>query len=160
MEQVSGRRTFPDNSDTVDVDCHALHSIFVRGLIKVIYVGHFLFIGYSVLCEIAPGNDGDTLMLLLPVATMLLFALHFPGGIGRMLSAFAQDCYLRAGPGGVFVRMPRQKIYGRYRVLYWHLEWPQIANIVDYTYRVNGIPMSRELQIRLQDRSRLAIPSY
>jgi hypothetical protein len=100
----------------------------------------------------APRAEGD-----MPGWWMMLVGLAFAGagtmlaagGIGRMVSAFARDCFFRAGPEGIAIRLPRMGRFGRYRIIEHELPWAEIRQFVHFTYRVNFIPVATELRIEL-----------
>ena len=68
-----------------------------------------------------------------------------------MVSAFARDCYFRAGLAGIALRFPVMGWFGRYRILQYDLSWEQIKQLVHFTHRVNLIPVARELRVELTD---------
>ncbi len=147
-----------------DVAIFSTGRIFIRGFFKAAFGALFLLpalaLGYSVFFEPKTVGD-DRFVMLIPVVLLLLFGLNLPGGIGRMISAFrAKDYYLRAGPEGIAARLPRYKLFGRFRVLNYFIRWDDLAKVVDFTYRVNGIPTSRQLRITLKDRSVLNLDAF
>jgi hypothetical protein len=62
----------------------------------------------------------------------------FLGGVGRTLSAFARNCYLRASQEGIALRLPVQGWFGPFRLREFQLRWSEIAELVHFTYRVNA----------------------
>jgi hypothetical protein len=84
----------------------------------------------------------------------------FSGGVGRICSAFARNCYLGAGAPGIALRFPVQGWFGRFRVQDVRLRWDEIADFVHFTYRINGIPTSRELRIRRRKGRDIKVPRY
>jgi len=69
------------------------------------------------------------------------------GGVGRIVSSFADDCYFCAGLEGIAVRLPRQGWFGRFRLTEYRIHWDEIRQLVCTTHRVNMIPVGRELRI-------------
>jgi hypothetical protein len=68
-----------------------------------------------------------------------------------VVSAFAKDCYFRAGPDGIAIRLPVQGWFGRYRMTEYNFRWSEIKQLVHFTHSLNLIPISRELRIELED---------
>jgi len=95
--------------------------------------------------------------VLMPLGFSLVGLMIALPGIGRIASAFSRDCYLRGGPAGISVRIPMRGWFGRFRVRAFHFGWDEIDRLVDFTYRINGIPTSHELRIHLRNGSRLKI---
>ncbi|MGA2570279.1 MAG: hypothetical protein ABSF23_07135 [Terracidiphilus sp.] len=87
------------------------------------------------------------------------FAL-ISGGLGRMVSAFARECYFMAGPDGIAIRVPKQGWFGRFRVMEYRVRWNEISQIVRFVQRVNLIPVSSELQIHLETGNRIGIARH
>jgi hypothetical protein len=78
-------------------------------------------------------------------------------GLGRMISAFARNCYFRAGREGISVRLPRQRWFGRFRVVEYWFKWNEVDRVVHFTYKTNGIPTATELRIHLNNGTRLTV---
>jgi hypothetical protein len=91
---------------------------------------------------------------------LLVGVLIFSGGIGRICCAFARNCYLRAGPQGMALRFPELGWFGRFRVREHAIPWREVARLVHFTYRVSGIPTSRELRVQLRNGKTIKIPRY
>jgi hypothetical protein len=50
--------------------------------------------------------------------------------------------------------------FGRFRVREFLLRSSEIAELVHFTYRINGIPTSRELRIRPRQGALIKVPRY
>jgi hypothetical protein len=94
-----------------------------------------------------PGDMPSWWMMLVGVALALTALCFVIGGLGRVISAFARDCYFRAGPDGIAIRLPKQTWWGRFRMTEYRFRWEEIKQLVPITNRLNLIPVSRELQI-------------
>lgn len=81
-------------------------------------------------------------------------------GIGRLVAAFSSECFFRAGPGGIAIRLPKIRWFGHFRIVEYRFAWPEISRLVHFTRKVNGIPMSRELRFELVNGKRLSIERY
>ncbi len=110
----------------------------------------------------APSAADPPPWLFAAIAAFFLFIglVIFSSGVGRIASAFARNCYLRAGPQGTALRLPVQGWFGRFRVREIQLRWSEIGELVHFTYRINGIPTSRELRIRPRTGALIKIPRY
>jgi hypothetical protein len=82
------------------------------------------------------------------------------GGLGRLVSAFAPDCYFRAGADGLAIRLPVQGWFGRFRMTEYNFQWGEIKQLVHFTQRLNLIPISRELRIELEDGKTVVIKRH
>jgi hypothetical protein len=91
---------------------------------------------------------------------LLVGVLIFSGGIGRICCAFARNCHLRAGPQGMALRFPELGWLGRFRVREYSIPWRDVTRLVHFTYRISGIPTSRELRIQLRNGKTIKIPRY
>ncbi|HEY6259633.1 MAG TPA: hypothetical protein VIY51_27975 [Xanthobacteraceae bacterium] len=99
--------------------------------------------------------------LAVPAALFLFIGLAlFLGGIGRICSAFARNCYLRAGRDGIALRLPVQGWFGRFRVREFNIRWGEIGQLVHFTYRINGIPTARELRIQRRDGTMIKVERH
>ena len=113
--------------------------------------------------EMKPSKPGD-----MPSAGMYIVgaALAFTGfcfasgAVGRIISAFARNCYLSAGPGGIKFRIPVQGWFGRFRMADYNLAWSEINRLAHFTNRVNYVPLSRELRIELKNGKMISIPRH
>ena len=135
-----------------DVTTYAPVRIVLVGVSRVIFGALVLFSG-AVLAWAAYGGDmgkGGEQWWMMLVGAVLAFAglALLSGGVGRIVSAFA-DGYFRAGAEGVAVRLPRQGWFGRFKLVEYQYRWNEIEKFIYFTHSVNGIPMSRELRIRL-----------
>jgi hypothetical protein len=145
-----------------DVATYAPIRIILTGLWRVMFGGVFLLLAavtvYAMLH--APRSSADPplwLIALIPVVFSLIGAAAASSGIGRMVSAFARNCYLRGGPEGVAVRIPVRGWFGRFRVMTFYFGWHEIDKLIEVTHRINGIPTNHELRIRLRNGQRLDI---
>lgn len=151
----------PTAHSSVDVATFSPARVLARGLLKTMAGAPFLLLALFLVWFAFSQVEGDDRAIFLAVAAfVLLFALHVPGGIGRMISSSAKGCYLRAGHEGIDAQIPRYKLFGRFAVVRYFITWNKVAEIVNFTYRLNGIPTTRELQIRLRDGTCLAIASW
>jgi hypothetical protein len=85
------------------------------------------------------------IMILVVLAIIAVTILA--GGIGRIISAFSSDCYFRAGRDGIALRYPRQGWFGRFHLYVYRFKWSEIDQVVNFTHRVNLIPVSTSLHI-------------
>jgi hypothetical protein len=82
------------------------------------------------------------------------------GGLGRVVSAFAKDCYFRAGADGLAIRLPVQGWFGRFRMTEYNFQWGEIKQLVHFTHSLNFIPISRELRVELEDGKTVVIKRH
>jgi len=158
------------DSDMVEVAHYAPFRVFLAGLGRLAIGGVFLatcvlvfYIYFSERGSLPADRSTQEMVPVLPAvgaAFGLIALLVLPGAIGRIVSAFAKGFYIRAGLSGIEIRMPRRRWWGRYRRGTWRSRWDEIAKIVHYTSRINGIPSSQELRIELVGGSRLRIERY
>jgi hypothetical protein len=107
-----------------------------------------------------PGDMPSWWMFLVGLG-LGLAALNFvAGGVGRIASAFARDCYFRAGPAGVAIRTPKNGWFGRYWIVEHRFGWSEIEQIVYFVQRINLIPVSRELRFALTGNRKIAIERH
>lgn len=144
---------------------YAKRWIIFRGLLKalagLLFLMIFAVVTYLGVTEaLAPKSDFPIWAAAIASVVFGLLALNLPGGIGRMISAFSKNCYIGVDRNGIHVRMPRQKLFGRFKVLYWYLPWHKVAKIIDYSVSINGIPSDRTLDIRLSNNSTLSVDSF
>lgn len=90
----------------------------------------------------------------------LVGTVIFTGGVGRLRCAFARDCHVRAGAAGIALRFPVLGWFGRYRLREARLAWTDIRDLVDFTYRINGIATAHELRIKTSRGETIRIPRY
>ncbi len=107
-----------------------------------------------------PGDMPVWWMYLVGAALAFTGFCFVSGGVGRTVSAFARNCFFKAGPGGIAIRMPKQGWFGRFRVVEYKFRWNEIRQIVRFVHRVNLIPLSRELRIELKSGARLAVARH
>jgi hypothetical protein len=108
----------------------------------------------------APGDLGPLWFFLVGLALGFVALLVTSGGVGHLLSAFARDCYFRAGPDGIAIRLPVQGWFGRFRLTEYNFRWSEIKQFVHFTHSINAIPVSRELRIELEDGKTVAIKRH
>ena len=82
------------------------------------------------------------------------------GGVGRIICAFFRDCYFRAGPGGIAIRIPKQGWFGRFRLIEHRYRWEEIEQLVHFTRSLNLIPVARELHIYLHGGKKVIIERF
>jgi hypothetical protein len=107
-----------------------------------------------------PGDMPSWWMVVVGAALAFTGFCFVSGGVGRMVSAFARDCYFRAGPEGIAIRLPKQGWFGRFRLTEYRFRWDEIKQLVHFTHRVNLIPVSRELRIEPQTGKTVSIPRH
>jgi hypothetical protein len=157
-------------SDTVTMEMHDLTEyapvrVFLAGFWRLLFglvIGFGACVLIVVLAQTAgePRTEGDFPPWLGIVAGSLLglgAAAVLSGGMGRMISAFAGNCYFRAGREGIWVRLPRQRWFGRFRVIEYLFKWKEVNRVVRFTYKTNGIRTATELRIHLNDGTRLTV---
>jgi len=113
--------------------------------------------------EMTPKQPGDMpawWMVLVGAGLSLVGLMILAGGLGRVLSAFASDCYFKAGREGIAVRLPRQRSFGRFSIEEHRMKWEDIEQITPRTIRVNMIPVAWELQIRQYGGKEITIKRY
>jgi hypothetical protein len=155
-------------SGMIEVTRYAPIRIFLVGLGRMLIgavplaLGTLIAFAVTHMPAAAPSAaDPPPWLLALLAALFILVGLAIlSGGVGRICSAFARNCHLRAGPGGIALRLPVQGWFGRYRVRDFALRWDEIGELVHFTYRINGIPTSRELRIRPRTGALIKIPRY
>ncbi len=134
----------------------------IFGLIVAVPAGLLIWIGPNGEAG-APHNPGDMPAWWMFFVGLVLgfFALAVvTGGLGRVVSAFAKDCYFRAGPEGIAIRLPVQGWFGRFRLTEYNFRWSEIKQLVHFTHSLNLIPISRELRIELADGTTVVIKRH
>jgi hypothetical protein len=147
-------------SNLQDVTTYAPVRIALLGILRLIF-GLIVAVPAGLLIWIGPNGEagaprqpGDMppwwMFFVGLVLGFVAFAIA-TGGVGRIVSAFAKDCYFRAGPDGIAVRLPVQGWFGRFRMTEYNFRWSEIRQLVHFTHSINLIPISRELRIELED---------
>jgi len=152
-----------------DVTTYAPVRIALLGLLRVIF-GLIVAVPAGLLIWIGPNGEAGATRAAgdMPAWWMFLIGLVLAfvafsiatGGVGRIVSAFAEDCYLRAGPEGISVRLPVQGWFGRYKLTEYSFRWNEIKQLVHFTHRINLIPVSTELRIELLDGKTVTIKRH
>lgn len=107
-----------------------------------------------------PGDMPEWWMYLVGAALAFTGFCFVTGGVGRMVSAFTKNCFFKAGPQGVAIRLPKQGWFGRFRIVEHNLGWNEIGQMVHVTHRANLIPVSTELRIELRTGKAVAIARH
>ena len=108
----------------------------------------------------APGDMPVWWMFVVGLVFAFAAFSFITGGVGRIISAFAKDCYFRAGPEGMAFRLPRQGWFGRYRLTEYAFRWNEIKQLMHFTHSLNLIPVSRELQVHLFEGKPIIVQRY
>lgn len=157
-------------TDMTDVARFAPVRVFLVGVGRLIFGGVFLAVAavlfyiYFTERHSLPGDRSTQEMVpALPIVGgvfAIVALLILAGAIGRILSAFSRRYYFRSGLSGIEICMPVRRWWGRYRPGIWHFRWEEIAKLVHFTSKINGIPTSTELRIQLTDGKRLRVERY
>jgi hypothetical protein len=157
-----------DASGMQSVTAYAPIRIVALGILKVIFgllvgvIGAVLVVA-SWTGDMAPRQPGDLppwwMMVVGSVLAFVAFS-YVAGGVGRMISAFAGDCYFKAGPAGVAIRKPQQGWFGRFRMVEYRFKWEEIKQLVHFTHRINLIPVSRELRIEPREGKTVVVERF
>jgi len=155
-------------SNMQDVTTYAPVRIALLGIVRAIFGVLIALMGVATVWataagDTAPRQPGDMpswWLLLVGLALGLGGIAIASGGVGRLISAFAQDCYFRAGPDGVAIRVPLQGWFRRFRLTEYNFRWSEINQLVHFTHSVNLIPVSRELRIELETGKTVIIKRY
>lgn len=107
-----------------------------------------------------PGDLPSWWMYVVGLGIALAAFCFITGGLGRLLSALAHDCYFRAGPEGIAIRVPRNGWCGRYRIVEYRFDWDEIKRMVNFTQRLNFIPVAKELRIERYTGNTIAIERH
>jgi hypothetical protein len=151
-----------------DVTAYAPVRIALLGIARVIFgllvaVMGVVAVWSTASGDTAPRQPGDMPSWWMSLVGLALglggFAIA-SGGVGRLISAFAQDCYIRSGPDGLAIRLPVQGWFGRFKLTEYNFQWSEIKQMVHFTHSVNLIPVSRELRIELETGKTVIIKSY
>jgi hypothetical protein len=134
----------------------------IFGLIVAVPAGLLIWIGPNgeAGATRAPGDMPAWWMFLIGLVLAFVAFCIVTGGVGRMVSAFAEDCYFRAGPDGLAIRLPVQGWFGRFKMTEYSFRWNEIKQLVHFTHRINFIPVSRELRIELLDGKTITIKRH
>ena len=97
----------------------------------------------------APGDMPAWWMFVVGLALSFTAFCFITGGLGRVISAFARDCYFRAGLEGVAIRVPKVGWFGRFKMMEYQYKWEEIEKLTPVTNSINFIPIGSELKIRL-----------
>lgn len=157
-------------SDAAILDMHDLTDysrvrVFLAGVWRLLF-GLVMGFSATVLMVIVVQTAGEPHSAegLPPGLTMvagsvlgLVALVILSGAIGRMISAFSKNCFFRAGREGISVRLPRQRWFGRFRVVEYWFKWSEVYRVVHFTYKTNGIPTSTELRIHLNNGTKLKV---
>ncbi len=130
--------------------------IFISGFLRILFSAPLLLVSYSIIwIVLRPGAAELPPWGLAPIGIIFLLfgVMVFAGGVGRIICAFARNCFIAAGPPGVALRYPVHGWFGRFSFSEHKLLWSDIREIVLYTYRINGIPSTTELRLQLRDGS-------
>lgn len=108
----------------------------------------------------APSDLGPVWFFCVGVALLVTAIGFLTGGVGRIVSAFASDCYFRAGVEGMAVRLPQQGWFGRFKLMEHQFKWEEIEHMTCITRQINLIPVARELNIRLYGGQEVIVERY
>lgn len=139
--------------------------ISISGLLRILFGAPLILVGGVILWIVlqppkAPPSAADPPLWsigLISIPFLLVGVMVFAGGVGRLISASARNCYIAAGPPGVAFRYPVHGWFGRFSFSEHKLLWKDINQIILYTYRINGIPSTTELRLQLRDGSVIKI---
>ncbi len=160
-----------ENLEAGGTECVATYSpprVASLGIARVVFgllvAGSAFFIGR----ETAAGNIGHSGSAILPerwmyavCAALAVGALCLiAGGVGRIVSSFARDCYFCAGLESIAVRLPWQGWLGSFHLVEYRIHWDEIRQIVSTTRRVNMIPVGRELRIERHQGKPISIEQH
>ncbi len=113
--------------------------------------------------DMNPTKPGDMPVwwMYIVAAGLLLMGIAFVmGAVGATISAFARDCYFKAAPEGIAIRVPKQRMFGRFRVTEHNIRWSEIKQVVRFIHRINLIPVSSELRIEPSAGKTVVIPRH
>ena len=107
-----------------------------------------------------PGDMPVWWMFVVGLVLAFVAFSFIAGGVGRIISAFAQDCYFRAGAEGIAFRIPKQGWFGRFKLTEYAFRWNEIKQLMHFTHSINLIPVSRELQVHLPEGKPVIVPRF
>lgn len=149
-----------------DLTSYAPVRVFLAGLWRLLFSVPLFLVAYVVFratilnppkAAPAAGDPPLWAIALIGVVFALFGLAVLLSGIGRIISAFARDCYFRAGPGGIAVRCPVRHWFGRYSLPAQKWGWADIDRIVHHSYRISGIPAGTELHLYFKSGKRMKI---
>ena len=94
--------------------------------------------------------------------SLVFFILFISVPYRRFRMAFT-DQTIRAGPGGIEVRIPKtsfKTLFFGIRIVTYHMTWDEIDSYYSFLGTVNFIPMEKLVRIDLKNGERLEIPSF
>jgi hypothetical protein len=155
-------------SNMQDVTTYAPVRIALLGILRAIFGLLVALMGVVAVWATASGDSaprqpGDMPSWWLSLVGLVLGFVGLAiasGGLGRLVSAFAKDCYFRAGADGLAIRLPVQGWFGRFRLTEYNFQWGEIKQLVHFTQSLNFIPISRELRIELENGKRVVIQRH
>jgi len=155
-------------SNMQDVTNYAPVRIALLGILRAIFGLLVALMGVVAVWATASGDSaprqpGDMPSWWLSLVGLVLGFVGLAiasGGLGRLVSAFAKDCYFRAGADGLAIRLPVQGWFGRFRLTEYNFQWGEIKQLVHFTQSLNFIPISRELRIELENGKRVVIQRH
>ena len=132
------------------------------GLLWAVLAGVLIWIGPNgeAGAQQKPGDMPAWWMFVVGLGLAVVALLFIAGGVGRMVSALARDCYFRAGAEGMALRWPKMGWLGRFRMTELAFRWEEIEQIVYFTRSMNLIPVAREIHIRLFGGKEVMIERY
>jgi hypothetical protein len=151
--------------DLPDLTTYSPVRVFLTGIWRFLFGAMIAASFYALAYAVAktadqPRSAADPPRWLLYAAGLLfafLAVLCLSSGLGRMISAFSQGCFFRAGRAGISIRLPKRGWFGRFRLAEYWMKWSEVDRLVHFTYRTNGIPTSTELRIYLLDKTMLRV---
>ena len=156
-------------SNMKDLTAYAPFRVVLTGLWRIVF-GALLAIPAGALIYIGPsGEPGATRapgdmpawwMFVVGLGLGVAALAFIAGGMGRIVSSLARDCYFRAGTDGLAIRLPRQGWFGRFKMMEYQYKWAEIEQLIHFTRSLNLIPVARELHIRLYGGKEVTIERF